>query len=69
MAARFIVCIEYFSDTPEEVTYRGHSEKLFKRDFGEYWLDLFPEMKTLKYGFIWKRLSGLDNLTWWVFQK
>jgi len=69
VAARFIVCIEYFSDTPEEITYRGHNEKLFKRDFGGYWLDLFPEMKTLKYGFIWKRLSGLDNLTWWVFQK
>jgi pseudaminic acid biosynthesis-associated methylase len=69
VAARYIVCIEYFSDTPEEISYRGHDERLFKRDFGGYWLDLFPRMKTVNYGFAWKRLTGLDNLTWWVFRK
>jgi pseudaminic acid biosynthesis-associated methylase len=69
VASRYIVCIEYFADTPEEITYRGHSERLFKRDFGGHWLDLFPEMETMAYGFAWKRLTGLDNLTWWVFRK
>jgi pseudaminic acid biosynthesis-associated methylase len=69
VAARYIVCIEYFSDTPEEISYRGHNERLFKRDFGGYWLDLFPGMQTVAYGFAWKRLTGLDNLTWWVFRK
>lgn len=69
VAARYIVCIEYFADRPEEIEYRGHSERLFKRDFGGFWLDLFPEMETVDYGFAWKRLTGLDNLTWWVFRK
>jgi len=69
VAERYVVCIEYFADTPEEIEYRGHTERLFKRDFGSYWLDLFPEMETAAYGFAWKRLTGLDNLTWWVFRK
>lgn len=69
VAARHIACVEYFADKPEEIEYRGHTERLFKRDFGGYWLDLFPEMETVAYGFAWKRLTGLDNLTWWVFRK
>lgn len=69
VAKRYIVCVEYFADQAEEIEYRGHSERLFKRDFGGYWLDLFPEMQTVDYGFAWKRLTGLDNLTWWVFRK
>lgn len=69
VASRYIVCIEYFADTPEEIAYRGYSEKLFKRDFGGHWLDLFPDQETVAYGFAWKRLTGLDNLTWWVFRK
>ena len=69
VAANHIVCIEYFADKPEEITYRGHEQRLFKRDFGGLWLDLFPGLQTVAYGFAWKRLTGLDNLTWWVFRK
>ena len=69
VSRRYIACIEYFADKPEEIEYRGHAERLFKRDFGGYWLDLFPELETVAYGFVWKRLTGLDNLTWWVFRK
>lgn len=66
---RYIVCIEYFSDKPVEIPYRGHDGVLFKRDFGSFWIDNFPDLKTRDYGFVWKRLTGLDNLTWWVFEK
>ena len=66
---RYIVCIEYFSDKPEEIHYRGHDELLFKRDFGSFWLDNFPDLETRDYGFAWKRVTGLDNPTWWVFEK
>ncbi len=69
VSSRYVVCIEYFSDKAEEITYRGHSERLFKRDFGGFWLDNFPDLQVVKYGFSWKRLTGLDNLTWWVFEK
>ncbi|WP_417826641.1 pseudaminic acid biosynthesis-associated methylase [Thalassospira povalilytica] len=69
VSGKYIVCIEYFSDKPEAIPYRGHTDKLFKRDFGGYYMDLFPELKLIDYGFSWKRASGLDNLTWWVFKK
>ena len=69
VASRYIVCIEYFSAKPEQIEYRGHLGQLFKRDFGSFWLDLYPSLRPLGCGFAWKRTTGLDNLTWWVFQK
>lgn len=69
VAAKYIVCIEYFSDKPEMIPYRGHDDRLFKRDFGGLYLDLFPDLQVLDYGFAWKRMTGLDNLTWWLFEK
>ncbi|HIF20618.1 MAG TPA: methyltransferase domain-containing protein [Gemmatimonadetes bacterium] len=69
VSRRYVVCIEYFSDKPEEVPYRKQTEALFKRDFGGYYLDRFPDLRVLDYGFAWKRLTGLDNLTWWLFEK
>lgn len=66
---KYIVCYEYFSDQPEMINYRGHGEKLFKRDYGAFWLENFPDLKCLGYGFEWKQLTGLDNSTWWVFEK
>jgi len=68
-SARWIVAIEYFSDKPEMIPYRGHDDRLFKRDFGGFWLDTFPDLRVTAYGFAWKRVTGLDNLTWWLFEK
>jgi spore coat polysaccharide biosynthesis protein SpsF len=69
VSRRYVVCIEYFADKPTEIPYRGHSEALFKRDFGGYYLDNFPDLKVVDYGFFWSRLTTLDNLTWWIFEK
>lgn len=69
VARRHVVCIEYFSDKPEMIPYRGEDDRLFKRDFGGYYLDAFPDLRIVDYGFAWKRLTRLDNLTWWVLEK
>jgi pseudaminic acid biosynthesis-associated methylase len=69
VSRRYIICAEYFADKPTEVTYRGHTEALFKRDFGGYYLDNFPKLKVVDYGFFWSRLTAMDNTTWWVFEK
>lgn len=69
VSRRYIVCIEYFADKPSELLYREHTEALFKRDFGGYFMDQFPDLRLLDYGFSWKRQTGLDNLTWWIFEK
>lgn len=69
VSSKYVACIEYFSDKPETIPYRGLDNALFKRDFGGFWLDNFPDLELVDYGFLWKRTTGLDNLTWWVFRK
>jgi pseudaminic acid biosynthesis-associated methylase len=70
VARKYVLCIEYFSHTPVEVPYRNQRGLLFKRDFGAHYLDKFPNLRCLKYGFLWQReLSIFDNLNWWLFEK
>ena len=69
VARRYLLTIEYFAAEPETKAYRGQNGLLFKRDFGEHWLDLFPTLVSVDYGFFWKHATGLDNLTWWLFAK
>ena len=70
VARRYVLCIEYFSHTPVEVSYRGQIGLLFKRDFGAFYLDRFPNLKGVDYGFLWQREFGIsDNPNWWLFSK
>lgn len=69
ISSDYILCIEYFNPTPVEVAYHGEQRLLFKRDFGSFWLDHFSDLKVVDYGFFWRRMSDLDDLTWWLFQK
>ena len=69
VSRRYILSIEYFNPTPIQIPYRGHDGVLFKRDFGSFWIENFPNLKVIDYGFFWKPQTGLDNLTWWLFQK
>ena len=68
-AKRWILSIEYFNPTPDEVKYRDQSGMLWRRDWGEAWLTKFPDLKPLGCGFCWKRMTGLDNVTWFLFEK
>jgi len=65
---KYIVCAEYFSPTYDEINYMGQGNMLWKGDFGSYWLDNVP-LRCVGYGFSWKKMSGLDNLTWQIFEK
>jgi pseudaminic acid biosynthesis-associated methylase len=69
VARRYVVCVEYFAPEPETKTYRGRDDLLFKNDFGGVYLDSFPNLAHVGNGFFWKRVTGLDNLTWWAFVK
>lgn len=68
-SSRYILAWEYFAQQPEAVPYHGRDDLLFKRDFGGHWLDLYPDLEPLDYGFFWKRLTGLDDVTFWLFRK
>lgn len=54
-----------------EVSYRGHSDRLFKRDFAGEVLDTFPEMRLIDYGFTYRRDPNYphDDINWFVMEK
>ena len=68
---RYILICEYYNPTPITVTYRGHSEKLFKRDFAGEMLDMYPDLTLKDYGFCYKRdkTFPLDDITWFLLEK
>src|SRR5580704_8874234 len=69
VSKRWILSIEYFNHVPEEITYRGQSGMLWRRDWGEAWLAQFPTLKILACQFAWRRTTGLDDVTLWLFEK
>jgi pseudaminic acid biosynthesis-associated methylase len=68
-AKRWIICGEYFAPQEEMITYRGQENAMWRRDYGSLFLDTFPTLKCTAHMFAWKRATGLDNLTFWVFEK
>jgi spore coat polysaccharide biosynthesis protein SpsF len=68
---RWILLIEYYSRSPQEIPYRGHQGMLFKRDFaGELLEEFRNSLELKKYGFIYHRdLFPQDDLTWFLMEK
>jgi pseudaminic acid biosynthesis-associated methylase len=68
---RYICIAEYYNPKPVEVNYRGHSNKLFKRDFAGEMLDRFNDLMLLNYGFAYHRDNYFpqDDITWFLLEK
>lgn len=69
VSAKYVFCTEYFSPKAETIPYRGETDLLFKNDFGSLYLDLFPDLVLVDYGFFWRRTTVMDDTTWWLFRK
>ena len=71
VAKRYILVCEYYNPTPITVNYRGHTERLFKRDFAGEMMDLFPDLELLDYGFSYHRDRNFpqDDITWFLMEK
>ncbi len=69
VSSKYVMCCEYYSDCEEEIPYRGHQGQMFRRDYGQFYLDNFPDLTLVDYGFFWKGAGCLDNLTWWLLKK
>ena len=67
---RYVLVSEYFNPTPMTVTYRGESDRLFKRDFAGELIDRY-QMKLVDYGFQYKRdkIEPQDNISWFLLEK
>jgi pseudaminic acid biosynthesis-associated methylase len=68
---RWVLVCEYYNPSPVAIPYRGHSDRLFKRDFAGEMLDRFPGLALVDYGFAYRRDPAFpqDDITWFLMEK
>ena len=68
---RYLMVAEYYNPTPVTIPYRGHTDRLFKRDFAGEIMDRHPQLQLLDYGFAYRRDPNLpqDDITWFLMEK
>jgi len=68
---RYLLLAEYYSPYPISVEYRGHSDKLFKRDFAGEFLDMFSDFRLINYGFGYRRDIAFpeDDINWFLLER
>jgi len=68
---RFILVCEYYNPSPVAISYRGHADRLFKRDFAGEMMDKYPGLSLVDYGFTYRRDSVFpqDDITWFLMEK
>lgn len=70
-AKRLILIGEYYNPSPVTIPYRGHADRLFKRDFAGEMLDAYPDLRLIDYGFAYRRDPAFpqDDITWFLLEK
>ena len=68
---KYILICEYYNPSPVTVNYRGHNDRLFKRDFAGEMLDRYSDLTLVDYGFCYKRDKAFpqDDITWFLLEK
>lgn len=69
VAARHILLAACFSPTHQFVPNRDQDDMLFKRGYGARFLDLFPDLDVVQYGFPWRRASSFDDVNYGLLRK
>ena len=68
---RYLMVAEYYNPSPVAIPYRGHSDRLFKRDFAGEIMDRHPQLQLVDYGFVYRRDPNFpqDDITWFLMEK
>lgn len=68
---RYVLIAEYYNPSPVSIPYRGHQDRLFKRDFAGEFMALFPDARLVDYGFCYRRdpVFPQDDITWFLIEK
>lgn len=68
---RYVMVCEYYSPTPTAIQYRGHSDRLFKRDFAGELMDRHADLQLVDYGFFYHRDAHFPqgDLNWFLMEK
>ena len=66
----WILFAEYYNPVPVAIDYRGHSDKLFKRDFAGEILSKYTDLELVATGFAY-HLDQFpqDDITWFLLRK
>jgi len=70
-SSQYILIGEYYNPSPVSISYRGHEDRLFKRDFAGEILDKYSDLRLIDYGFAYKRDPAFpqDDITWFLLEK
>jgi len=70
-SSRYICIAEYYNPTPVAISYRGHADRLFKRDFAGELMAKHPSVRLVDYGFAYHGDPNFpqDDLTWFLMEK
>lgn len=68
---RYLLVAEYYNPVPVAIPYRGHTDRLFKRDFAGELMDRHPQLRLTDYGFAYRRDPNFpqDDITWFLMEK
>jgi len=68
---KYICLVEFYNPEPINVVYRGHADKLFKRDFAGEMLDLYQDLRLVDYGFAYHRDTNFPqgDVHWFLLEK
>jgi pseudaminic acid biosynthesis-associated methylase len=68
---KWVLVCEYYNPSPAAIPYRGHADRLFKRDFAGEMLEKFRELKLVDYGFAYRHDPAFpqDDITWFLMEK
>jgi pseudaminic acid biosynthesis-associated methylase len=70
-STNYILIAEYYNPSPVSISYRGHQDRLFKRDFAGDMMELYPTLSLIDYGFIYRKDPAFpqDDVTWFLLKK
>lgn len=70
-SSAYLLVAEYYNPSPATIPYRGHENRLFKRDFAGELLDRFADLRLVDYGFTYHRdpVFPQDDITWFLLKK
>jgi len=70
LSSRYVLIAEYYNPQPVAITYRGHSGKLFKRDFAGEFMDK-TGFELIDYGFVYRRdpVFPADDISWFLMER
>lgn len=70
LSNRYIMVCEYYNPSPVAIEYRGHQDRLFKRDFAGELISKY-NLRLIDYGFNYHRDAYFtnDDTTWFLMEK